>query len=769
MGSLQHSVLAFRVLRWVLAAGLAVFALASALGFLYERDRILRAADADAHDTASQSLAAVANSLWQYDVDGLNSVLTGMVASPGVARAEVSSLDQPIAVVTQAGFTGPGDRVWSLPILAQDNKTVLGTLRVTQSYATANAQVVEALKTLLVTDLVKIMGLALVLFAIVYRMIARPLRQLALDVVRLGDSGAAAKLAVPRMRVGRGDDELDVLVESINTFLQHRRAADQALRDSEQRLHTILESVDACIYLKDLDGRYLFANRAVRELFDARAEDIIGNTDDRFFDADTAAAVRRNDLRVIESGQAIAVEEANVVRTTGRSVVFQSTKLPLRHDDGSVYALCGISTDITPRKLTEAQLKTHRLELQKLVEERTAELEVARINAETANRAKSAFLANMSHEIRTPMNGILGMAYLMQREGVTPRQGERLDKIRHAGQHLLTIINDVLDLSKIESGKVELKAQDFTLTELLQGIEDVVGDNAAAKGLSLRTEMDGMPAAMHGDAQRLSQALLNYLGNAIKFTERGSIVLRGRVVEATATDCLVRFEVTDTGVGIPAEAIGRLFTPFQQVDNSLTRSFGGTGLGLVITKRIAALMGGEVGVKSAPGQGSTFWLTARVSSSGAAARVTAPTASDSPEAQLRRDHHGERVLLVEDDLVGQEVALDLLRDVGLAPDLAADGRTAVRMAERGDYALILMDMQMPEMNGLDATRAIRALPGRREVPIIALTANVFADDEAKCREAGMNGFVAKPVVPEHLFEQLVHFLPARTPVDARCA
>ncbi|MFZ2268909.1 MAG: transporter substrate-binding domain-containing protein [Azonexus sp.] len=386
-----------------------------------------------------------------------------------------------------------------------------------------------------------------------------------------------------------------------------------------------------------------------------------------------------------------------------------------------------------------------------------AALMEARDAADAANAAKSAFLANMSHEIRTPMNAILGYAHLLKRSALAPDQAARLDKIEEAGEHLLAIINDILDISKIESGKLLLEYTPFHPATIIDQVHSLIADAAAAKGLQITTEYSGLPPLLLGDPTRLRQGLLNFAGNAVKFTEQGSIALRAQLLEQQDDSFLVRFEVQDTGVGIPAESCRELFQAFKQVDSSTTRKYGGTGLGLAITQRLAQLMGGEVGVTSAPGVGSTFWFTVRLKI-GSMARPTLDGQPLSGAADLRRRHAGARLLLVEDDLVNQELARDLLAEAGLQIEVASNGREAVAMAAEAAYDAILMDMQMPEMGGLEATRAIRQLPGHSSTPIIAMTANAFEEDREKCLRAGMDDFLAKPAEPEILYQKLQRWL-----------
>jgi CheY-like chemotaxis protein len=366
----------------------------------------------------------------------------------------------------------------------------------------------------------------------------------------------------------------------------------------------------------------------------------------------------------------------------------------------------------------------------------------------------------MSHELRTPMNGIMGLTGLALRHADDPKLRDQLGKIAQASLHLLNVINDILDISKIEAEHLTLEQVPFRFGTVLENLMGLTWQRVNDKGLKLHIDMAPELARQSwlGDPLRLGQILLNLAGNAIKFTEQGSITVRARLVEESATDVLLRFEVQDTGIGISTADQARLFTAFEQADDSMTRKYGGTGLGLAISKRLARLMGGDAGVVSQVGQGSTFWFTARLGKTTDAVSPAATYSQEDAETRLKARFAGARLLLAEDEPVNQEVSRGLLEAVGFAVDVAEDGTVAVALAKQNRYALILMDMQMPKLNGLDATQQIRTLPGYQDTPILAMTANAFGEDRQICLDAGMNDHIAKPVDPEVLFQTLLKWL-----------
>ena len=556
------------------------------------------------------------------------------------------------------------------------------------------------------------------------------------------------------------DDEIGDLADSINIMSTEIHVRDRTLRESEERFRLTTDSIKDALILLSCDGRILFWNKAAESVFGYTAAEVMGAVLHDFlvpprFRDNMVAGLKRFCQRA--QGDYLGNEiELSALNKEGVEFPIELS-LSSMNMRGKWVAI-GLVRDITQRKQVEAELMAHRERLEALVESRTQDLIIAKNAAEAGSVAKSAFLANMSHEIRTPLNAITGMIHILRNSGLTPNQVEKLTKIEVASSHLLEIINNVLEISKIEAGKFVLQHVPVHIKTLLENITSILSQKAQDKGIELISEADVESCSVYGDDTRLQQAMLNLATNALKFTDHGHVILRVKEESQTGSTITLRFEVEDTGIGINPELQPKLFNAFEQADNSLSRKYGGTGLGLAITKKLAELMGGKVGMLSVEGQGSTFWFTAILRKD--APQLDEPvriTTSDA-ERTIRQKLVGKRILLAEDEPINREIAQALLEDVGFIVDIAEDGAKAIDRVKAAAYDLILMDMQMPHINGLEATRQIRLLEKGADIPIIAMTANAFAEDRELCIEAGMNDFIAKPVSVSLLYQKLYTWL-----------
>ena len=591
-----------------------------------------------------------------------------------------------------------------------------------------------------------------------------------MTAIHQGDDGARVPEDGESDEIARLAQHFNELLDALATQNRARLAAQKDVAEEASRRRALFEKDQDGIVVLDTDCSVFEANPRFAEMLGYTPEALgqlhIWDWDHKFTPAKWLQMART----VRPEGE---IFETTHQRRDGTHYPAEIRASRVEWG-GQTYIMCSVR-DITERKQLSEELERHRHHLTELVDQRTLELAAARDEAESANRAKSTFLATMSHEIRTPMNAIIGLAHLLEREVTTPRQRERIGKITTAARRLLHIINDILDLSKIEADKTVLEIIDFAVGATCEHAVSLVRESAQQQGLGLAVEIDPrLPPMLRGDPGRIEQILVNFLSNAVKFSERGTITLRATRMddgETPDTPVRLRLEVEDQGIGLNAEQQAKLFKPFEQADSSTTRKYGGTGLGLAISRGLVELMGGQIGADSAPGRGSRFWVVLPLAQGDAGMPARSAAQDPLPDANafaswLLANRSGCHVLLAEDNTLNQEIASELLQNVGLRVTIAQNGQEAVTMAGQAHFDLILMDLSMPVMGGLEAAATIRTLPGQAATPILALTANAFKEDRQRCLEAGMNDHLAKPVTPTTLYQALARWLPGASPRPA---
>jgi PAS domain S-box-containing protein len=532
-----------------------------------------------------------------------------------------------------------------------------------------------------------------------------------------------------------------------------RKQADEFRRASETKFRRVFESNMIGIFFWSLSGPITIANEAFLRMIGYSREDLFdGKIDWRALTPSDSEPLDQAAIQTLRATSVVTPYEKVFIHKDGRRVPVLIGAAIL---DGAVENGVGFVIDLTERKRAEEALGS-------AFEER-ARLAASEQAAVQASRLKSEFVANISHELRTPMNSLIGIAGILLDSPLGKREREYVETMKSSAERLLTMINDILDLSRMEAGKLSPESRDFEVRALGTYVEGLLGPLAEAKGIRLVTEVDAdVPARLHGDSTRVGQILLNVCGNAVKFTDSGEVRLHVSVASREGGSTRLCFEVADTGIGISPAQRGRIFRPFSQGDGSMARRYGGTGLGLSISKQLVELLDGEIELVSMPAKGSTFWVRIPFAPANEALERRVDVKSPAARGSAARPQPGARILVVEDNPVNREVALQMLRKLDCRPEFAEEAESALALLEKKKFDLVLMDCQLPGVDGFQATHRIREREraGRKRLPIVAMTANAMQGDRERCLQSGMDDYVAKPIELEVLGQVLARWVPA---------
>ena len=772
-------------LSFSLAALLIMLATISML-FIYQRDFLYTQNTKKAFDLARSLSFSSSSWVLANDVMGLQEVLLGVRETTDIKFAVVISPQGEVLASTNPAYIGQffNDTI-SLGLLTQPaepqillsesnlidvavpvkaGNRLIGWVRVELTRDTANANLHK-----LALASIGIVLLLLLVIVIIALWLARRLTNDLNHLVNVATDTEHGR-AFQRDEIKR-TDEIGVLTRHLYRMLDAIDEGKKAQLQSDVRLRTIFNTQRDLIWLKDSEGVYLACNPMFERMYGVSEAEIIGKTDYDFVDRETADFFRKNDRLAIAKGDSCLNEEWLVFADNGYRGLFETIKTPMYEASGQLIGVLGIARDITLRKQTEAELKQHRDHLERLVEERTTALLLAKEAAESANIAKSSFIATMSHELRTPLNAILGFSELMSLDdSINPAQKETLGIINRSGAHLLSMINEVLDISKIEAGRLELDIEACDLLKLLQDIGDMTGVRAASKQLSFDLEIAAdIERYIETDSGKLRQVLINLLGNAIKFTQQGGVILRANTLPLPLdTKVLLSIEVIDSGMGIPENQQTELFKPFVQLVQA-NSDIKGTGLGLAISKSLIELMGGHIRVTSNVETGSSFKIGLPVS----IANINKLTLEEEyhPVKNIAPNQPAWRLLIVDDNADNRLLLLSILTRVGLQVCEAENGQQAIELFKQWQPHLIWMDMRMPIMDGYEATAKIRQLPNGNDVKIIAITASAFKEQHDNIINSGCDAVIHKPFQIAEIFAVLtkmlgVKFIYGETPAPA---